>query len=66
MLQNDSWTWQCEVKVDERKMSKVVFSKNKRSGGSEGIYISTVDKLAVPDRIVSNSDVLQVLANFTY
>ena len=60
MLQNDSWTWQCEVKVDERKMSKIEFSKNKRSGGSEGIYISTVDKLAVPDRVVSNRDVLQV------
>ena len=59
-MQNDSWTWQCEVKVDERKMSKVVFSKNKRSGGSEGIYHSTVDKLAVPDRIVSNSNVLQM------
>ena len=48
------------MKVDERKMSKVAFSKNKRSGGSEGIYISTVDKLAVPDRVVSNSNVLQV------
>ena len=38
----------------------MVFSKNKRSGGSEGIYHSTVDKLAVPDRVVSNSNVLQV------